>query len=223
MKFELAAFHRDVPNEDLLRDLAAVDAKLKTLGDSLTYRSYRRFGSYSAATMAVRFGSWNDALRKAGISLTEEKNVSPEDLFDNLKFVWIAKGEQPVSRDMSVVPSRYTASTYASRFGSWRKALQEFVASVDQEEAEIRNYEVEVKSRKSTKRTKRDPSLALRFLVLKRDRFSCVACGRSPALVLGLVLEIDHHIAWSAGGETIEANLKTLCFDCNRGKGAKTG
>ncbi|QKE39815.1 MAG: HNH endonuclease [Ferrovum myxofaciens] len=34
-------------------------------------------------------------------------------------------------------------------------------------------------------------------------------------------MEIDHIFPWSEGGETIEENLQSLCFDCNRGKGAR--
>jgi len=221
MKFELDTFNRNVPDEELLLDLVTADANCKMQGKRLTYRSYRAFGKFSATTIRERFGSWNDGLRKAGLAPIEEKNVPIDALFDNLKLVWIAKGKQPVYRDMSASPSQYTASIYNDRFGGWRRALEEFVASVDQEQDELLNYEIEVKSSSSgTKKTKRDPPLALRFFVLKRDRFCCVACGRSPATISGLVLEIDHVIAWANGGETIEENLQTLCFDCNRGKGA---
>lgn len=219
MRFELGAFNRDVPDEELLRDLVAVDTSLKAQGKKLTFRSYRMFGRYAASTIAARFGSWNDGLRRAGIPASDEKNVPIDALFDNLKLVWIAKGTQPVYRDMGAAPSQYGAGIYSDRFGGWRKALEQFVASVDQEQNELLNHEVEIKSRKGTKTTGRDPSLALRFLVLRRDRFCCVACGRSPATVAGLVLEVDHDVPWSKGGETIEENLKTLCFDCNRGKG----
>jgi Homing endonuclease associated repeat/HNH endonuclease len=220
MKFELDKFNRNVSDEALLQNLMAVAAQLKTHGGKLTFRSYRKFGKYDPSTISVRFGSWNDGLRRAGITPGQEKNVPIEALFDNLKLVWIAKGRQPVYRDMRVAPSQYTGSIYDNRFGGWRKALEEFVASVDEEQNELLSYEAEVKSSKVTKKTKREPSLALRFFVLKRDRFRCVACGRSPATVAGLVLEIDHELAWSKGGETIEENLKTLCFDCNRGKSA---
>ena len=220
MKFELATFNRNVLDEELLIDLTNVDSMLKDQGQTLTYRSYNELGKYSSSTIAARFGSWNDGLQKAGLVPAEEKNVPIEDLFDNLKLVWIAKGKQPVYRDMSAAPSKYTASIYNDRFGGWRNALENFVATVDHEHDELVSYEVEIKKSNGTKRTKRDPSLALRFLVLKRDRFKCVACGRSPALVSGLVLEIDHIIAWANGGETIEENLQSLCFDCNRGKGA---
>jgi hypothetical protein len=220
MKFELKPFNRNVPDKDLLADLVLAHSKLSSEGKSLTFRNYKAVGKYGPSTINDRFGTWNNALQKAGIALNEEKNVPVETLFENLKLVWIAKGKQPTFRDMSAAPSQYTASIYNARFGGWRKALESFVASVDHEGNELLSYEVEVKRSGGTKRTKRDPSLALRFFVLKRDSFRCVGCGRSPATVAGLVLEVDHVIAWSNCGETIESNLRTLCFDCNRGKGA---
>lgn len=221
MKFELDTFSRNVPDEELLQDLVAVYDKLKMQGQTLTSRYYGDIGKYSAATIQLRFGSWNEGLKRAELPLSEERNISIESLFDNLKLVWIAKGKQPVCRDLNAPLSRYTSATYTNRFGRWNKALEEFVAFVNQEQNDIVNYEVEVKSHRNVKRTKRDPSLSQRFLVLKRDNFCCVACGRSPATVAGLVLEIDHIFPWSEGGETIEENLQSLCFDCNRGKGAR--
>jgi 5-methylcytosine-specific restriction endonuclease McrA len=222
MKFELDSFkNRNVTDEELLQDLVAVDTKLKVLGQRLTSRAYGGHGRYSAATIQLRFGSWNEGLKRAELASGEERNIPTESLFDNLKLVWIAKGKQPVCRDLNAPPSRYTSATYSNRFGSWKKALEEFVAFVNQEQNDIVSYEVEVRSHRIAKRTKRDPSLGLRFLVLKRDNFCCVTCGRSPATVAGLVLEIDHVFPWSEGGETIEENLQSLCFDCNRGKGAR--
>ncbi|MCW5775769.1 MAG: HNH endonuclease [Phycisphaeraceae bacterium] len=34
------------------------------------------------------------------------------------------------------------------------------------------------------------------------------------------MLHVDHILAWSNGGETVLANLQTLCDRCNLGKGA---
>lgn len=219
MKFELNTFNRDVTDDLLLQDLVTVHARLETTGERLTYRSYGEHGKYSASTINARFGSWNDGLRKAGIPLSEEKRVSTEALFDNLKETWIARGRQPTYRDMSDAPSLYTGSTYAARFGGWRNALKDFVASVDHEHTELLSYEKDFTSHRVSRRSNRDPTLAQRFFVLRRDRFCCVACGRSPAIIAGLVLEIDYIVPWSKGGETVEENLQTLCFDCNRGKG----
>lgn len=212
MKFQLEQFNRSVPDQALLDDLKAAFAKA---GEPLTFRSYAKFGNYAASTINDRFGTWNNALIQAGLAPVEEKHVPIEALFDNLKVVWIAKGKQPVYRDMSAPPSRYTASIYNARFGGWRNALAEFVAAVEQEHFDTLSP---VGVSKPKARTPRDPSLSLRFFVLKRDNFRCVGCGRSPATVAGLVLEVDHILAWSNGGETVEANLQSLCFDCNRGK-----
>jgi 5-methylcytosine-specific restriction endonuclease McrA len=68
---------------------------------------------------------------------------------------------------------------------------------------------------------KRGIRLGLRYAVLKRDRFRCVICGRSPATCLGVALHVDHIVAWVNGGKTVIENLRSTCEDCNRGKGPK--
>jgi len=219
MKFELEQFNRDVADEDLLTDLIAAYLQLKLAGKALTFRSYRDVGKYAPATIAKRFGTWNDALQRAGVDLNEEKNVSVEALFDNLKIVWIAKGRRPVFRDMNRAPSQYAASTYDARFGGWRNALQAFVEAFNHEQVELTPSVVQDKTAPAA-RTNRAPSLSLRFFVLKRDNFRCTACGRSPATTAGLELEIDHIHAWSRDGGTVAENLQALCFECNRGKSA---
>lgn len=220
MKFELSTFNRNVTDEELLSDLVSAHDQLKAQGKKLTFRAYKTAGKFSPQTISVRFGSWNDGLQKAGLVPVEEKDTPLTTLLDNIKVVWIAKGRQPVYRDMSEPPSKFTGSTYNARFGSWRKGLEQFVEAFAEEQHEIANYENTIQNKGPSKRTNRDPSLSVRFMVLKRDNFSCVACGRSPATVPGLVLEIDHMLPWSKGGETVPKNLQTLCFDCNRGKSA---
>lgn len=66
--------------------------------------------------------------------------------------------------------------------------------------------------------TKAMLSNSLRFDVLKRDNFTCQYCGRKPPEV---ILETDHIIPISEGGETSKDNLITSCRECNRGKGKK--
>ena len=55
----------------------------------------------------------------------------------------------------------------------------------------------------------------LRFEVFKRDKFTCQYCGKSAPDV---VLEIDHIVPVSKGGDNDIMNLVTSCSDCNRGK-----
>ena len=76
-------------------------------------------------------------------------------------------------------------------------------------------------SDKETHKTKRNVSDSLRYKILKRDNFTCCACGASPAKDPSVELHVDHIIPWSKGGETTEDNLQTLCSRCNLGKSNK--
>ena len=62
-------------------------------------------------------------------------------------------------------------------------------------------------------------SKKVRFEIFKRDVFTCQYCGSKPPSV---VLEVDHIIPVASGGDNDEDNLVTSCFDCNRGKGARS-
>ena len=222
MEFKLEVYHRNISNEDLIKDLQNVHSSLQSSSKKLTFRIYNEFGKFSGQTIAERFGTWNRALQEAGIILTQEKSVSIDDLFDNMRAVWIAKGKQPVFRDMGQKSSQYAASTYADRFGGWRNALMEFLKWVaTEQEKPLASTEATKPKQLSTnkKRTARDPTLRMQFRIMRRDDFKCVKCGRSPATEPKLRLEIDHILPWSKGGETFEENLQTLCYDCNRGKG----
>lgn len=61
----------------------------------------------------------------------------------------------------------------------------------------------------------------LREKIKERDGYTCQICGLSNKDEPNLLLEIDHIIPLSKGGMTTEGNLQTLCWRCNRSKGAK--
>lgn len=61
----------------------------------------------------------------------------------------------------------------------------------------------------------------LREKIKERDNYSCRKCGLSIKEERNLLLEIDHIIPLSRGGITSVENLQTLCWKCNRSKGAK--
>ena len=67
------------------------------------------------------------------------------------------------------------------------------------------------------KRSRHIPA-SVRVSVLHRDGYKCLFCGCSAKQVQ---LEVDHIIPFSQGGSNDPSNLQTLCFDCNRGKGAR--
>jgi len=61
----------------------------------------------------------------------------------------------------------------------------------------------------------------LREKIKNRDNFTCKICSLSVNEEKNLLLEIDHIIPLAKGGITSEENLQTLCWKCNRSKGAK--
>jgi len=61
----------------------------------------------------------------------------------------------------------------------------------------------------------------LRAFIKSRDNFTCCTCGNSTHVEPNLLLEIDHIIPVSKGGQTVDDNLQTLCWKCNRAKSNK--
>jgi len=76
---------------------------------------------------------------------------------------------------------------------------------------------IQIEEKKEKKKKERNSiSPKLRFDVFRRDKFVCQYCG---ACGPNVELEVDHIIPISRGGTDEMSNLKTTCFDCNRGKG----
>ena len=58
----------------------------------------------------------------------------------------------------------------------------------------------------------------LRQRIKERDNYTCRYCGNSTHKEPNLLLEIDHILPVAKGGCTVEDNLQTLCWKCNRQK-----
>lgn len=204
-----------VSEEDLLNDLLRVSKLLSS--NVITQKMYTENGKYDVTNLSRRFGTWKKALEKAGLNPGNICNYSDEELFENILNIWQYKGKQPVRSDLSFKPSKISQGPYNRRFDSWSSALKEFIVYANNNEikVEIKENNQDIKNGKLTGR---DPSLRLRFQVLKGDNFSCCQCGASPAKDSTVELHIDHIKPWSKGGETILDNLQTLCSKCNLGK-----
>jgi hypothetical protein len=225
MKFQLETYHRNVSNEDLIQDVRHVS---KQSGKhTVTIAEYEQLGKYHPSTLQRRFRSWFNVLQVAGLQDSRSRlNISEEELFDNIKDVWIALERQPKYSEFKLPLSKYSAGTYENRFGSWRKALEAFVNYINsdnpkeaQSKDSIQSKSREVSGNNAKKKTKRGLSERLRFAILLRDGFRCQSCGKSPLKSPGIELHVDHIIPWSQGGETVAENLQTKCKKCNLGKG----
>ena len=299
MEFVLNEYHRNTPDEELIADVQRVAEALQK--QSLTQKEYKLHGKYHPATIAHRFGTWNDALKKTGLVLERDKKYkyhkyceseedffedmrqvaqqigrnyisgneyekygkyshlsmfkkygswdailkaaglqptpfrngskkySNEELFEEIERVWIKLGRQPKYEEArNGIEFRISSGAYIGHFGSWRKALEAFVAYInsDDESENIRAESTEIKEPTATieegktirHKANRNINLRMRFRVMARDHFKCCKCGKSPATDPTVILHIDHIYPYSKGGETVMENLQTLCSECNLGK-----
>lgn len=216
---------RNAPDEELLEDLKRCSAELGRT--TITSAQYEKIGKAHPSTIQRRFGSWTTALAKAGLEPSRSKiGITNQELFENIKDIWIRLGRLPSYGEVKKPSSKYSAGTYKKRFGTWAKALKNFEiwANTDDTENdqtdEIDETDPQDAMLKAIKkRTKREISERLRFKILMRAGFACTACGASPMKNPGVDLHVDHIVPWSKGGETVEDNLQAKCAKCNLGKG----
>lgn len=208
----------------------------------ITATEYKQYGRFNLSAKLREFGSWDVILQKAGLKPTpfrlgKGKEISDEELFQDIERVWVKLGRQPTITDVKNGEFSFAQNTFTRRFGGWRGALEAFVKYINSEdEFEISEEAVTDSLSKelsptetnrqsanlqhsTTHKTRRDINLRLRFKVMQRDNFKCCKCGRSPATDPTVVLHVDHKYPWVKGGETTMENLETTCRECNLGKG----
>lgn len=223
-------FIRIFTDDDIISDLKRVANILHS--NTLTKKEYDMYGKYFSSTLVKRYGSWNTILKLAGMELNLNRNITNEEMFEEIERIWILLGRQPTTTDIKNGISKFSLQSYARRFGGWRGALQAFVDYINTEgnntsnESLVQeqpcidiNKDIPAKEKNDVPhKTSRDINLRLRFRVMQRDNFKCRICGASPAKDPTIELHIDHIIPWSKGGETLIDNLQTLCSKCNLGK-----
>ena len=178
----------------------------------------------------ARFGSWQTALNAAGLRLEKvQKNrsrISDGELFSEMGRVWNMIGHRPSKDEWEQCSPRYSYTTFKTRFKGWVNACAAFIEHFSAGQPDIVTSSPEIPLNaippiplRIDASDKRGIPMKLRYRVLARDSFKCVACGRSPATHAGVILHIDHDVPFSKGGKTALENLRTLCNECNWGKG----
>ncbi len=213
-KFEfINAKSSSVTTEEVIADLKRVAELASSV--KLTRKKYDEYGAYNSSTVVRRLGTWNKALVSANLEISNQLNISEEELFANILMLWDHLGHQPRRADLTNKKSLYSQYPYNRHFKSWNNALKSFVTWAKTEEIIAPKTRAVASNKRNTSR---DPSLRLRFRVMQRDNFSCKQCGASPAKYPAVELHLDHIKPWSKGGETTYENLQTLCSKCNYGK-----
>lgn len=116
-------------DEAILEEIRRV---AKITGGKVTKRSFADNSPMGAALVRKRFGSWWDALGKAGIRRFDgQKKRSKDEYFENLLAVWTHYGRQPTTSEMNKPPSKIRVPSYHARWKNWTNAVAAFLAYVD--------------------------------------------------------------------------------------------
>lgn len=84
------------------------------------------------STLVSRFGSWAEALRRAGLRQARlGRRFTGQQCFDNLAAMWARLGRAPTMHEMRRAPSRVGPRAYVQRFGGWRATVDAFLRRID--------------------------------------------------------------------------------------------
>ena len=133
MEFKLNEYHRNVSDEELLKDILRV---AKTLGKcTITQKEYmNNGGKYHWATINKRFGSWLSALILCGLTPSKKQidtasgtftksYITSQELIEDLQRVSVLLGKKTFSSGEYNQNGKYSSATYFSRFKTWNNAL----------------------------------------------------------------------------------------------------
>ena len=127
-------YHRNTSDEELIEDVKRVADLLKK--ESLSCKDYSSHGRFSYNTLRNRFGSWNEVLRRAGLSVEKGRLKfhdyceSDEVFFADLRRVAKLMGRGYVTRTEYEKHGRFNYGERTKKYGGWDSLLK--VAGLEQ-------------------------------------------------------------------------------------------
>lgn len=202
---------------EIIKNLKAF-ARLKN-NQSFTTREFDKWDKkpISSGSITKIFGSWSEAMRKAGLKSSSNRKKDTVEMVEIFKDAWEHYDAIPSAKQLDQYLKResapYTSRVYSHTFGSLGRLANRVIRY---QQGEITDSEL---SAPFIPKNVRDPiSPKMRYEVLKRDNNQCLKCGASPTKENKVKLEIDHIVPVSKGGKNDMLNLQTLCHKCNLGK-----
>lgn len=126
-----AQYHKMI--ENLLKEAHAETKKRGLRFSRNTYNELRKdkkFKHFPCIEVCVKeYGTWNNALTKAGLKTFEKKQYTDKELIEKLKEAQDILGEKFSSSTFVDLPGFPYPPTYKKRFGSWKAALKELEMS----------------------------------------------------------------------------------------------
>jgi hypothetical protein len=165
----------------------------------------------------------------AAIDGKKDLEAKRKDIIDGISVPWLIKkldmkrferelGFEPVGLDDVVFPA-YKFQYVSSGGNASMECTVEM--NLDNLDAMLRYLDGRIRWSKSVAGQRALMTPALRRGILERDGYICQKCGANAIEEPHLLLEVDHIVPVSKGGLTRADNLQTLCWKCNRSKGAK--
>lgn len=199
---------RNIRDKELISELQRLKAEAGTVPPASLMNER---GKYSEGPYLSRFGSWNEALKTAGIEPNFHQDINKDNLREELFRLKEVLGHVPRYEEVEK-HSTYGKSTFERFFGSWNNALEDVGFTLNKLRDGNRR---DIKYGRSWSRS-------LKRKVWERDEYRCQACLSSES-ELGQKPDI-HHIRPVKEWETEQEhekmnsldNLICLCRSCHR-------
>lgn len=95
----------------------------KELGHSPTMSEMDQKGRYTRKAYITEFGTWNDALREAGLEINKPSTVSKAEVVEAIQSLSEQLGHPPTVSEMNEY-GQYSRKAASKHFGSWNNALR---------------------------------------------------------------------------------------------------
>ena len=125
MRFELTPYKRVLDDEEIIKDIQLVAKKHKE--GYLSLSKYIRYGKYSQCAIQGHFGTWKEALIRAGLRSTRNQDelnrISNQQYFDDLQRVAKELNSATISYKDYCDRGKYATTHIIKRFKHWDTAL----------------------------------------------------------------------------------------------------
>lgn len=165
----------------------------------------------------------------AAIDGKKDLEAKRKDVIDGISVPWLIRkldmkrferelGFKPAGLDEVVFPTYKFQYVSSGGNASMECTVEMNLGNLD---AMLRYLDGRTKWSKSVAGQRALMTPTLRRSILEHDGYTCQKCGANVKDEPHLLLEVDHIVPISKGGLTRADNLQTLCWKCNRSKGAK--
>lgn len=168
-----------------------------------------------------------EAAEDGKVSLQREREEIFSSIADDIPFLIKKFSQKRLERELGFDPVDFNTiyfPRYEFRYtsaGGNTATKCEVVMDIDNLNRFVAYLSEKIKFKKSAAGQRALMTSKLRQKIKERDGYTCKQCGISTREEPHLLLEVDHIVPVSKGGLTTEENLQTLCWRCNRTKGAR--